>query len=86
LEVVVAVQLGMRVRRPPDRVAVVDRVDGHRLGRASDDGAVDPLMKKPKTSLNDVFTYSLYSSEAKTYWNEIVGVVGTKSNSSTAAS
>src|SRR5438067_5367810 len=44
-----------------------------------------PLTKKAKTSLKLLPTYSLYSSEAKTYWNETLLLLGTKSNSSTAA-
>jgi hypothetical protein len=30
-----------------------------------------PLRKKPKTLFYSELTYSLYSSDAKTYWNEI---------------
>jgi len=44
-----------------------------------------PSRKIAKISLYE-FTYSLYSSEAKTNENESVSAVGTKSNSSTAAS
>src|SRR5512134_1872334 len=46
-----------------------------------------PLRKKPKTSLNGESTYSLYSSEAKTYWNTTCcAEVQVKSNSSTTES
>jgi len=45
-----------------------------------------PFTKKPKVSLKLVLTYSLYSSEAKTYWKNTVAPLGTKSNSSTVAS
>src|ERR1035437_8402533 len=44
-----------------------------------------PSGKIAKMSLYE-FTYSLYSSEAKTNENESVSAVGTKSNSRTAAS
>ena len=43
------------------------------------------VRKNPNTSLNSP-TNSLYSSEANTYWNERFELVGTKSNSRTAAS
>ena len=40
-----------------------------------------PLTKKAKTSLNDEFTYVVYSSEEKTKLNEATFEEGTKSNS-----
>jgi len=45
-----------------------------------------PFTKNAKTSLNELWTNSLYSSEAKTYWKTTVSPVGMKSNSRTAAS
>ncbi len=45
-----------------------------------------PFTKNPNTSLYGDPTNSLYSSDANTYWNATVPAVGTKSNSSTAAS
>ena len=30
-----------------------------------------PLTKNPKTSLKEVLAHSLYSSDEKTYWNEM---------------
>ena len=45
-----------------------------------------PLIKKPNTSLNSLPTNSLYSSDANTYWNDILLVLDTISNDTTLAS
>src|SRR5579859_7149318 len=45
-----------------------------------------PLTKNANVSLNWVLTNSLYSSEAKTYWNDTLAAFATKSNWSTDAS
>src|SRR5712691_4204902 len=48
--------------------------------------SVVPFTKNPKTSLNPEPTYSLYSSDANTYWNETLEAFATKLNERMAAS
>ena len=45
-----------------------------------------PFTKNANVSLYRVFAYSLYSSEAKTYWNVKSAAWGTTSNARTVAS